>query len=53
MLVACARVCWRLRVRVFDGVGHVTCCGLRVDVSCFVWRMVLVISNTAPMVGRT
>lgn len=29
------------------------CCGLWVDVSRFVWRMVLPISNAAPMVGRT
>lgn len=40
-------------VRVFDGVGHVSCCGLWVDVSCAVWRMVWVISNAAPLVGRT
>lgn len=40
-------------VRVFDGVGHVVCCGLWVDVAVFVWRMVWVISNTAPTVGRT
>lgn len=40
-------------VRVFDGVGHVVCCGLWVDVAVFVWRMVWVISNTAPLVGRT
>ena len=39
-------------VRVFDGVGHVVCCVLGVDVSCCVWLTVLVISNAAPLVGR-
>nr|DAY33786.1 MAG TPA: hypothetical protein [Caudoviricetes sp.] len=29
------------------------CCVLWVDVSRCVWRMVWVISNTAPTVGRT
>lgn len=38
-------------VRVFDGVGHVVCWWLWVDVAVFVWRTVLVISNAAPMVG--
>nr|DAM79859.1 MAG TPA: hypothetical protein [Caudoviricetes sp.] len=37
----------------FDGVGHVGCFGLWVDVACLAWRMVWVISNAAPMVGRT
>ena len=49
----CVRVCWWLCVRVFDDVGHVTCCVLWVDVSHCVWRTVLVISNTAPTVGRS
>ena len=40
-------------VRVFDAVGHMVCCGLWVDANRFVWRIVLAISNTAPMVGRT
>nr|DAK85167.1 MAG TPA: hypothetical protein [Caudoviricetes sp.] len=40
VLVVCACVCWWLCVRVFDGVGHVVCCGLWVDVAVFVWRMV-------------
>lgn len=50
-MLAC--VCWWLCVRVFDGVGHVVCCVSGVDVAVFVWRTVLVISNTAPLVGRT
>nr|DAO55319.1 MAG TPA: hypothetical protein [Caudoviricetes sp.] len=45
VLVACACVCarvcwcWCWCVRVFDGVGHVVCCGLWVDAAVFVWRM--------------
>ena len=46
------RVLVAVCVHVFDGVGHAGCCGLWVDAVGFVWRMVWVISNTAPTVGR-
>ena len=57
VLVACVCVCSRVCVlvvvcvRVFDGVGHVACCVSWVDAAVFVWRTVLVISNTAPTAG--
>lgn len=47
----CACVLVVVCVRVFDGVCHVACCALRVDVIAFVWRTVLAISNAAPTVG--
>ena len=57
VLVVCACVCVLVCVlvvvcvRVFDGVGHSGVCWFGVDLAVFVWRTVLVISNTAPTVG--